>query len=94
MKCDVLIAMCGVWCTNLKVMYCLPAWKAAGLEVDQSSAPGDAVTNAAAAAQAPPPSPHYRARLDRSLVRSMDQMRANVVSHAEQVRQAGRLGRQ
>ncbi|KXZ50229.1 hypothetical protein GPECTOR_17g867 [Gonium pectorale] len=71
----------------------LPAWKARGLPLE-SEPPSDADMFAASrACAAPPPTTAYRAKLDSSKVRTIDDMLANISSQAEQVMDARSPGR-
>eukprot|EP00887_Chlorella_sp_A99_P000171 scaffold13.g171.t1 len=72
----------------------LPAWKAAGGEVETAPVSAEAVGAPAAAARASPPPPAgYRARLAAAEVRDWRAILANVESRAEQVVDARPAGR-
>ncbi|PNW74402.1 hypothetical protein CHLRE_13g607050v5 [Chlamydomonas reinhardtii] len=73
----------------------LPAWRAAGLPLDTSPPPSDSHMFAASAACAAPPAAGsaYKARLDKSKVRSIDDMLANITTRREQVMDARSGGR-
>ncbi|GLC41314.1 hypothetical protein PLESTB_001076300 [Pleodorina starrii] len=72
----------------------LPAWRAKGLPLETDNPPPDEVMFVAARACASPPAAtRYRAVLDKSKVRSLDDMLANIRSRGEQVMDARSGGR-
>lgn len=71
----------------------LPAWRSRGLPLDTAPPSDEAFSAGARACAAPPAAPSYRARLDKSKVRSLDDMVANISSRAEQVMDARSGGR-
>ncbi|GFR49869.1 hypothetical protein Agub_g11971, partial [Astrephomene gubernaculifera] len=72
----------------------LPAWRARGLPLECDPAPPDEIMFAASrACAAPPPATSYRAVLDGSKVRTLEDMVANATSRKEQVMDARSWGR-
>ncbi|GLI69837.1 hypothetical protein VaNZ11_014541 [Volvox africanus] len=72
----------------------LPAWRAKGLPVETDNSPADEVMFAGSRACASPPAEtQYRAVLDRSKVRTLEDMVANIKTRAEQVMDARSGGR-
>lgn len=71
----------------------LPAWTAGSYPLDTSAADEAHIAASKAAAQAPPASTSYTAKLQRDKVRSLDEMLANVQSQEEQVMDARSSGR-